>query len=169
MIWPLIARWEQPTDTLVEEASELNEMASWLARSSRAERLLQIARPLAATATALDDDKAIRKALKLNEWLADLAVLVVPSSKDDDDAEEPVLVGRGVLRVAARFTGEGALERKNRMTDGRLAVARMIGYGEMARDAHLALIEIAASICRPESRSCNACPLATACVVGKAS
>ena len=43
------------------------------------------------------------------------------------------------------------LERKNRMTDGRLAVARMIGYGEKARDAQLALIEIAASICRPRT------------------
>jgi DNA (cytosine-5)-methyltransferase 1 len=82
---------------------------------------------------------------------------------DDDDAEEPVLVARGVLRVAARYTVESTLEWKNRMTDGRLAIARMIGYGKNARDAQLALIEIAASICRPEARLCHACPLANSC------
>ena len=168
MIWPLIARWEQPADTLVENAKDLNEMARWLNRTPRAERLLEIARRLADIPMALDDDHTIRKALENNESFADLAVLAVPSSKDDDDAEEPVLVARGVLRIAARFTGEDTLERKNRMTDGRLAVARMIGYGDKARHAHLALIELAASTCRPESRSCHVCPLAGTCVVGKA-
>jgi DNA (cytosine-5)-methyltransferase 1 len=168
MIWPLIARWEQPADTLVKDAKDLNEMARWLNRAPRAERLLQIARRLADIPTALDGDQTIRQALETNEALADLAVLAVPSSKDDDDAEEPVLVGRGVLRVAARFTGEDTLERKNRMTDGRLAVARMIGYGDKARDAHLALLELAASVCRPESHSCHVCPLAATCVTGKA-
>jgi DNA (cytosine-5)-methyltransferase 1 len=167
MIWPLIARWEQPADTLIEKAKDLNEMARWLNRASRAERLLQIAQRLAEIPTILDGDQTIRQALEGNESLADLAVLVVPCSQDDDDAEEPVLVGRGVLRVAARFTGEQALERKNRMTGGRLAVARMMGYGDKARDAHLALIELAASVCRPESRSCHVCPLAATCVVGK--
>jgi DNA (cytosine-5)-methyltransferase 1 len=82
---------------------------------------------------------------------------------DDDDAEEPVLSGRGVLRVAARFTGEQTLERKNRMSDGRLAVARMIGYGDNSRDAHLGLIELAAALCRPDSRACDVCPLTETC------
>jgi DNA (cytosine-5)-methyltransferase 1 len=167
-IWPLIEGWEQPADTLAEEAKTLNEMARWLNRASRAERLLQIARRLADIPMALDGDQTIRQAFEINESLADLAVLAVPSSKDDDDAEEPVLVGRGVLRVAARFTGEDTLERKNRMTDGRLAVARMIGYGDKARDAQLALVELAASACRPESRACHICPLASTCVVGRA-
>jgi DNA (cytosine-5)-methyltransferase 1 len=87
----------------------------------------------------------------------------VPSVTDDDDSEEPVLVARGVLRVASRFTGEETLERKNRMSDGRLAVARMIGYGNNARDAHLGLIELAAAVCRPEVRACELCPLAETC------
>jgi DNA (cytosine-5)-methyltransferase 1 len=168
MIWPLIARWEQPADTLVEKAKDLNEIARWLNRTSRAEKLIKLAQRLVDIPTALDGDQTIRQALENNESLADLAVLVVPCSKDDDDSEEPVLVGRGVLRVAARFTGEDMLERKNRMTNGRLAVARMMGFGDKARDAQLALIDLAASVCRPESRSCHVCPLAARCVVGKA-
>jgi DNA (cytosine-5)-methyltransferase 1 len=92
-----------------------------------------------------------------------LAVLAVPSGTDDDDSEEPVLAGRGVLRIASRFTGEETLERKNRMSDGRLAVARMIGYGDNARAAQLGLIELAAAVCRPEVRICDVCPLAETC------
>ena len=76
----------------------------------------------------------------------------MPSGADDDDSEEPVLAGRGVLRIASRFTGQETLERKNRMSDGRLAVARMIGYGDNARAAQLGLIELAAAVCRPEVR-----------------
>ena len=82
---------------------------------------------------------------------------------DDDDSEEPVLAGRGVLRVASRFTGEETLERKNRMSDGRLAVARMIGYGDNARDAHLGLIELAAAVCRPEVRGLRCVPACGKC------
>jgi DNA (cytosine-5)-methyltransferase 1 len=134
-IWPLISQWEQPADTLKEDARILNEMASWLDRVPRAERLAQMAEQLAKAPATLERDKTTREALGKNESLADLVVLTVPTNADDDDAEEPVLVGRGVLRVAARYTGENTLERKNRMTDGRLAVARMIGYGENARDA----------------------------------
>lgn len=161
-IWPLLERWEKPADTLAARG-ELEEIGRWVARGRRAKRLLDIAARLADTPQELDSDKTIHAALRGADAAADLAVLVVPSGTDDDDSEEPVLAGRGVLRVAARFTGEEALERKNRMSDGRLAVARMIGYGDAARDAHLALIELAAGICRPEMRACDICPLAETC------
>lgn len=114
----------------------------------------------------LDDDQHIRLALESNEAIADLAVLAVPSGSEDD-SEEPVLVGRGVLRVAARFAGEPTLERRNRMSDGRLAIARMIGGGNEARDAHLGLVELAAAVCRPETPSCNECPLQDACIASR--
>ena len=159
-LWPLLARWENPGDTL-SASGELLEMAGWVDRKNRAGRLLQIAR-LAGFPQALDDDQDIRLALKNNEAIADLAVLAVPSGSEDD-SEEPVLVGRGVLRVAARFAGEPTLERRNRMSDGRLAVARMVGGGSDARDAHLGLIELAAALCRPETQSCGACPLRETC------
>jgi DNA (cytosine-5)-methyltransferase 1 len=161
-IWPLVQRWKNPTDTLAAP-DELAEIARWVDRGSRAKRLLELAGRLANTSEELDSDRAIRVALDGAEAVADLAVLAVPSGSDDDDSEEPVLAARGVLRVAARFTGEETLERKNRMSDGRLAVARMIGYGDNARDAHLGLIELAAAICRPEVRACDVCPLAETC------
>jgi DNA (cytosine-5)-methyltransferase 1 len=161
-IWPLVERWEKPADT-VAGSGELAEIAQWVGRDGKADRLMEIAERLADTPQELDNDKAIHEALPGADAVADLAVLVVPSGIDDDDAEDPVLAGRGILRVASRFMGEATLERKNRMTDGRLAVARMIGYGDSARTAHLGLIELAASVCRPDVRDCEVCPLAENC------
>lgn len=162
LIWPLVERWEEPRETL-DASGELKEMARWVNRESRAEQVLQIAGSLSEEPHVLDNDQSVRHALERNEAVADLTVLAVSSGADDDDSEEPVLAGRGVLRVAARFTGD-ILERKNTMSDGRLAIARMIGYDEHARHAHLGLIELAAAICRPEAPSCEECPLAPACV-----
>jgi DNA (cytosine-5)-methyltransferase 1 len=162
-VWSLIKGWEKPSDT-VAAAGGLLKIAELVQRTSRAERLLEIATNIADTPEVLDSDREIHEALAGNEAVADLAVLAVPAGIDDDDSEEPVLVGRGVLRVAARFTGEPTLERRNRMSDGRLAVARMIGYGPNARDAQLALIELATAICRPEAPACSSCPLAGTCV-----
>jgi DNA (cytosine-5)-methyltransferase 1 len=162
-IWPLIERWEKPSDT-AEATDEMTEIARWIDRAPRAVRLLELADRLADTPEVLDSDRDIHSALRGFDASADLAVLAVASVADDDDSEEPVLAGRGVLRVASRFTGEETLERRNRMSDGRLAVARMIGYGETARDAHLGLIELAASLCRPEATGCHVCPLAETCV-----
>ena len=48
-IWPLVARWEKPTDTLASP-SELAEIARWVDRGSRAKRLLELAERLAAMA-----------------------------------------------------------------------------------------------------------------------
>jgi DNA (cytosine-5)-methyltransferase 1 len=162
-VWSLIKGWEKPGDT-VAAAGGLLKIAELVQRANRAERLLQIAIKIAETPEVLDSDRAIHTALAGNEAVADLAVLAVPAGIDDDDSEEPVLVGRGVLRVAARFMGEPTLERRNRMSDGRLAVARMIGYGPDARDAQLGLVELATAICRPEAPACSSCPLAGTCV-----
>ena len=41
-IWPLVERWEKPTDTLAAPG-ELAEIARWVDRGSRAKRLLEIA------------------------------------------------------------------------------------------------------------------------------
>jgi DNA (cytosine-5)-methyltransferase 1 len=110
----------------------------------------------------LDEDEAISRISGVNETLADLAILAVATGAEDD-SEEPVLAVRGVLRVVARFTGN-RVDRRNRMSDGRLGVARMIGNGRDARDAHLGLIELAANVCRPERPMCAECPLDAMCL-----
>jgi DNA (cytosine-5)-methyltransferase 1 len=159
-LWPLLARWESPADTLAAEA-ELREIAVWLQRELRAERILEIAARLAGAPEQLDDDDSIRKVPGVNEAVANLAILVVATGAADE-SEEPVLANRGVLRVVARFAGEH-VDRRNRLTDGRLGVARMIGEGRDARTAHLGLMEVAAAVCYPASPVCMRCPLAESC------
>ncbi len=159
-LWPLLARWGQPADTLAA-AAEVREIARWLDRAARVERILKIAEQVTDAPGCLDDDDAVRRIPGVNEAVADLAVLAVVTGAEDE-SEEPVLVGRGVLRAVARFTGEH-VDRRNRLTDGRLATARMIGDGSNARDAHLGLVELAASLCRPIAPLCTECPLAEIC------
>jgi DNA (cytosine-5)-methyltransferase 1 len=81
----------------------------------------------------------------------------------EDDSDEPVLATKGVLRVTSRFGGE-PVDRKNRLTDGRLSVARMVGGAANFRQAHLGLIELANSLCRPVEPLCYECPISDWCV-----
>ena len=158
--WPLVAQWESPADTLAAGV-ELREIAKWLRRSGRAEQILQVAGRLVDSPGQLDSDEAVGRISGISPSAADLAILAVPSAPHDE-SEEPVLVGRGVLRVVARFTGE-QVERRSRLTDGRLGVARMIGDGGSSRLAQLGLIELAAAVCRPVVPSCPECPLVGIC------
>ena len=159
-LWPLISRWENPAATLAAK-DELLEIARWVARDHRARRILELAESLKDRAVELDGDETIRPIPGVNEALADLAILAVATG-GEDDSEEPVLAGRGTLRVVARFSGD-RVDRRNRMSDGRLGVARMIGNGRDARKAHLGLIELAANVCRPERPLCAECPLDAMC------
>ena len=159
-LWPLLARWPNPTDTLTARP-ELLEIAKWLERTDRAARILEIAANLSDQPEQLDDDEAIRMIPGVGDAVADLAILAVAAGREDE-SEEPVLPGRGVLRVVARFMGD-QVDRRNRLTDGRLGIARMIGNGANARDAHLGLIELAAAVCRPVGPLCVECPLSRLC------
>lgn len=92
---------------------------------------------------------------------ADFMVRVRPGKAEDH--HDPVVPLYGILRVAARYSGED-VERRNRLSDGRLAVARMIGDETDAHDAHLALFELANSICWATRKpQCGVCPLRQNC------
>jgi DNA (cytosine-5)-methyltransferase 1 len=165
LLWPIVAQWTTPTETLAAR-EELLEASSWVQREDRATRLLELAAKLVSETNALEDtESGAARACGVPESVLDVAVLVVPSAAPEG-SEEPVLVTRGVLRVAARFTGD-AVDRTNRLTDGRLAVARMIGGAETAREAHIGLIELAAALCTPGAPDCGSCPLNTTCVTGR--
>jgi DNA (cytosine-5)-methyltransferase 1 len=162
-LWPLLRRWNTPSELLVHR-DELQMMAGWIGRESRATAVLELAEWLVDRGEPELDDtlmKEITSARLITEAEGDLACLTVPSGPDDE-SEEPVLITKGVLRVAARFVGE-TIDRRNKKTDGRLAIARMIGYSVQSRQAHLALIELASKACGPAEPDCNACPLSRAC------
>lgn len=123
----------------------LQETANWFLRND----ILQDA-----SKTAAD----LREAPNVSQSIADLAVRVVPG-----DNEDPVLPAYGTLRVAARFQSSD-VDRRNSLSDGRLAIAKMIGGNEASHQAHLAMIELANGICGPSSPQCGLCPLNQWCL-----
>jgi DNA (cytosine-5)-methyltransferase 1 len=124
-------------------------MAAWFIKHPKA------IRPDASTEELAD-------APGMTHSLAQFVVLVCPGQLED--REEPVLATDPVLRVAARALGEN-VARQRMLSDGRLAIARMIGGDDWSREAHLALFELAAQLCWPKHRpDCGRCPLVEQCV-----
>jgi DNA (cytosine-5)-methyltransferase 1 len=157
--WAATRNLVHPSQT-AEAMPLMRRLARAFNRESRCDALESAARwfidrpeELSPSATATE----LAKAPGVTAGIADLACRVVPG-----DTEDPVLAGYGVLRVAARFHGD-AVDRRNRLSDGRLAVARMIGGDDSSHAAHLALIELANGICGPGAPKCCACPLRPWC------
>ncbi|MFD0482353.1 DNA (cytosine-5-)-methyltransferase [Kineococcus sp. GCM10028916] len=161
-IWPVVQLLDRPENPdTADEEDALLDIARAVGREKRATTLSELADYLRERPGVLDsDDIASLRLPGLSEAVADLAVLAVPV--EGKSSEEPVLTTKGVLRVAERFHAD-PVSQKNRLTDGRLAVARMIGGGANARDAHKGLIELAATLCRPDRPLCMDCPLADTC------
>ena len=139
----------------------LRRLARQWHREPRCDQLVEVSEwftshpdALSPSATAAD----VAGAPHVSTSIADLACRVVPG-----DNEDPVLAGYGVLRVAARFQGD-SVDRQNRLSDGRLAIARMVGGDDSSHEAHLALIEIANGLCGPSTPRCGSCPLRPWCV-----
>ncbi|WP_261568008.1 DNA cytosine methyltransferase [Frankia gtarii] len=160
LLWPLVACWANPASTVRAEA-DLLRAATWIERPHRAEQLLEAARWLVDNPAALDAPDPTGRIPHIPDSVFDLAVLAVPAA-DVDASPEPVLISKGVLRLAARHGGND-VDYHNRMSDGRLAVARFIGGPGTAREAHLALVALANSVCRPHDPICSQCPLAPSC------
>jgi len=165
-VWPIVAMQATPQETL-----EARDFYEDIARSAALPREAKVAQVLAlaewlvvhpGSLEGLENGSGDIPTSLVRQAVADLAMLVIPLA-DDDAYEEPVLATKGVVRVAARYADAEHVEKRNKLTDGRLAVARMIGGGANARSAHRALIDIAAGVCRP-TPDCGRCPLQDSCV-----
>jgi DNA (cytosine-5)-methyltransferase 1 len=162
-VWPLLRRWKFASDT-IKHSDEFLTIARWMGRSRYAQDLLTIAVSLedrGLSALRSKDLETLVREKVVYPGLADMAVLA-GSRREKKDDEEPVVTTHQVLRVVARVEGEH-VDRRNQLTDGRLVVARLIGYSDNSRDAHLALVEIGRSICRGADPLCDQCPLRNRC------
>ena len=158
--WPIVARWKKPEDTLAD-AAILASLGSLLGRGAQAHRVRTLADELK-QGSALDDDDAIAAVHGLSRNSAELCVLAVPPA-NEVEGEQPIIAVQASLRVAARYTGQ-PVDRQNQLTDGRLALARMVGAGVSSRSAQLALIEISNVLCRAGEPICDLCPLVGSCM-----
>jgi len=163
--WDIVKPLETPEATLEPANRDLLALYARLrGREDRVDSVVQAAEWLTAHPRHLDSDlpaARLREIPGVSPAVADLASRVCLAS--GVDREEPVLATTGTVRVAARFFGDSDLENRRRNTDGRLAVARMIGGEDRSHEAHLALIEIAAGLCSTSQPDCGHCPLRDDC------
>ncbi|MBY3986966.1 DNA (cytosine-5-)-methyltransferase [Rhodococcus fascians] len=159
-IWPVLSKISSSTYTSAKPLFEiLQDMADGVGRGDRARLAISLFQRSSKDELLLTDNSISASELGISQSIIDLSILCAP----EEASEEPVLVTKGVLRVARRFQG-GALDQKNRLTDGRMAIARMIGMNTDSRDAHRGLIELASSLCKIDNPLCSSCPLERSCL-----
>ncbi|MEU4516237.1 DNA cytosine methyltransferase [Nonomuraea wenchangensis] len=105
--------------------------------------------------SAWEDPEKLAKALKLKP--AERAIFRLALGDDI------LLTSQGVLRVAARVAGRPS-DQKNRLTDGRIDLSRLIGGGKHAPMRMAAIREISNLYCLPDKPACVECPLRTWCL-----
>jgi DNA (cytosine-5)-methyltransferase 1 len=156
-VWPLLQRYLTPID-LAQASDELREILGWIGREDRVDAVVALARDLG-TRTHLTEDEieSLVAARRVPLSIADLAQLA------GGDGEEPVVVTAGGLRVSTRFQ-RNSLGKKNQNSDGRIAIAKLVGYGPDARSAQLGLLELGADVCQPTRPKCSECPLSRWCL-----
>ncbi len=76
--------------------------------------------------------------------------------------KDVLLHSQGVLRVAARVAGTKSDE-TNRLTDGRIDLARLVGSGDDAALRMAAIRLIGNTVCAAEQVTCRRCPLSSWC------
>lgn len=157
--WTVVETSMRSPKQTLQNADVVRAVGSLANRPAKAEAVLRVASILSENPDLTDDE--LTSMPGVNQTVAAMATLI-----DGVSGEEPVVIGAGVTRVAARFNGS-SVDLHNRFTDGRLAIARMLGNGDTAHDAQLALIEIAAAICLPDQPKCTSCPLQKLCATGR--
>lgn len=158
-LWPIVGSWTTP-DSFVADAARAHEVGIWLQKEVVVGALIEAAAAVSADNAPLDDEHlellVSRKLLRRSA--SELAMIA------DPEGEEPVIANTAALRVAGRFFQGTERWLKNRNSDGRIAVARLIGFDEESRQAQIALVELGARVCTPKAPSCDVCPLSRWCM-----
>lgn len=156
-LWPLLGT-EKGVRGFLDSQAEVELALSWIGRGDKFNIARTIAERLAEQSEISDKDiDALVSDGLLSSGIGDVAKL------GKSEGQEPITATSAALRVASRFNRNDQ-GRRNIRTDGRIAVANMVGYGPQARVAHLALLELGADICTPAAPACGECPLATWCL-----
>jgi DNA (cytosine-5)-methyltransferase 1 len=158
--WNALLRLMHDPETTIRNAERVRSLASLRGKPERGASVLEAAEFLTRLPhSRLDAWEELAEAPGVSATIAKLAETAAAN-----DSPGHILPLQGSLRVAARFTGT-PVDRINSSSDGRLALARMVGgsvYGdcEEARAAILGLIELASTLCSIKKPACDRCPLA---------
>jgi len=151
-----IALWKFPTPgDLTEETLEDAGIPKGSTRAIR--RLMPAADAWRADQETVPEDGD-------DPWWA--AVKLMPAEADRFGCvafgDDVILTTTAPLRVAARVFGR-RVDKVDRLTDGRLALAELVGGGDMAAGRMAAIAAIGRAVCTIDEPSCGECPLRVLC------
>lgn len=150
--WPLLAKLDVPRLTLDHRAELVTQLGA-----TRAGRVILAAEWYEDNNSALDSVEAIVGNPHVPRAAARLAHMAT-----SNDVPGLLLQSAGLLRVAARFTGR-KVDEVNSGTEGRMAIARLVGGSDSSVLALAALVELSRSQCVPNKPECAECPLVDTC------
>ena len=78
------------------------------------------------------------------------------------DEQDLLLRTQTSFRVGARVNGSDS-DQRNKHTEGRVDLARLVGAGDEASTRMAAIERIGSTLCRPRDPLCGSCPLVSAC------
>lgn len=172
-VWMFLRTLTTPSATL-DRRTDLQFILRSLQRQDRLPRLLAMSEHLQRHPEDLDSREGLRRA-GVPQAVMDVALRIHPVADED-----PIVANSGLLRLAA-FFNQSDVAQFNKRSDGRIEVARLVGVEPPEIDqpdeepepvsgpAHLALFELAESICRPEFQAHDDCPLQQWCSEGATS
>lgn len=163
VIWPVVeSQFSDPSQT-IHGADLLKHLAWGVARDQRVEGILHFAEQIDADSSLLESFEGLRGIEGLSERVIRTVATEVPDGKAD-----PISSSTPLLRLASRFFGS-SVDRVNRGSDGRMAIARLVGVDyEGAKDpvgesqgalCKIGLMELAEVICHRSNPECSECPL----------
>jgi DNA (cytosine-5)-methyltransferase 1 len=76
--------------------------------------------------------------------------------------EDALLTTQPPMRVVARVSGK-PVDRVDRLTDGRLALATLVGGGPKAAARMAAVVAIGRAVCTLQDPHCGSCPFVGMC------
>lgn len=159
--WSTMEKLDSPRRT-IEHRDQLIAAAGTSGRVNRVDSVLEAAAWFEDHPDALTTTAGMQKAPHVGPHIAEVAALT-----DLSIEPMPTIVNSGTLRVAGRVLGLDVAGRRSR-SDGRLAVARLIGGSrhqirDESRMAMAGVLELSASLCRPSHPACDECPLSGIC------
>ena len=150
-----VARW--PTVEALAAATDEDVLGEWagLGYYARARNLIACARHVAARGGFPDSEAELRKLPGIGDYTA-AAIAAIAFSR------RAVVVDGNVERVVARLHGIDAPVAASKAQIRELA--DLMTPEERAGDFAQAMMDLGATICRPKSPDCRACPLSEGCL-----
>ena len=170
MLWPLISSLEGPSESSTIPSSTVSTISGVFQGhrfAKRREKFLDVVEEINQHPSEFWQPNINPELFPtINPGLRRILELSSPEIRALDRSEEPVIVAKGALRVTSRFQGVDT-ESRNKMSDGRISIARVLGLNEDSQQAHLALFELGRTVCLSEGPRCGLCPLQKWCNAAK--